>query len=136
MMRSLGARIATVVGTYAAGVGTLWGMMEAATYFTGEALREMLGPLWVLVFYGLPLVPAVAVAIRRTQPALSQAELDAFTAASVDPTPTGPIRRPFDNTGLSDAKLRQTIAQRNREGKPTYLLRMEYGRRLAQRRES
>ncbi len=71
--------------------------------------------------------------LARRPRELSREELDEFTRDAVDPTPLGAIRRPFHNTGLSDHALRQTIIERNRKRKPTYQLRMEYERRLAQR---
>ena len=56
-----------------------------------------------------------------------------FTHASVDPKPLGPVVRIYDNVELTDEELRQRIEERNRQGKPTYLLRLEYERRLRQR---
>jgi hypothetical protein len=64
---------------------------------------------------------------------LSETELAAFTANSVDPSPWGPVRREGMNAHLSDAALRALIVSRNMEGKPTYLLRQEYERRLGER---
>lgn len=64
---------------------------------------------------------------------ISREELDKFTQESVDPNALGPIRRPFDNVELTDDELVARIKERNREGKPTYLLRMEYERRLRHR---
>jgi len=37
------------------------------------------------------------------------------------------------NAHLSDAAIQSLIAARNAEGKPTYLLRQEYERRLSER---
>lgn len=65
---------------------------------------------------------------------LTGQELDLFTKGSVDPDGWGPVRRDGMNRDLSDQDLRSTIAQRNEQGKPTYLLRLEYKRRLEERR--
>lgn len=35
-------------------VGALWGLLEGYTYFKGDALKEFLGPYWLLI-YILPL---------------------------------------------------------------------------------
>jgi hypothetical protein len=69
----------------------------------------------------------------KEEKAISREELDKFTQESVDPNALGPIRRPFDNVELTDDELVTRIKERNREGKPTYLLRMEYERRLRHR---
>lgn len=61
---------------------------------------------------------------------LSQEELDRFTRESVDPQPINLVVRRFDNVGLSDSELRRRILERNQKGKLTYLLRLEYQRRL------
>lgn len=64
---------------------------------------------------------------------LSRKELNEFDLKAVDRENTGEIRRPYDNADLTDSELRRRIIQRNEERKNTYLLRMEYGRRLYQR---
>jgi hypothetical protein len=64
---------------------------------------------------------------------LSRDELRILTEQSVDPTGWGPVTRPFDNAELNDSELRQRIISRNRNEQPTYLLRLEYDRRLRQR---
>lgn len=69
----------------------------------------------------------------KIQELLSRKDLENLTNASVDPTGWGPVRRTNDNEGLSDVELRRKIVDRNLEGKPTYLLRLEYERRLEER---
>gem|GEM_PF-2472298 len=64
---------------------------------------------------------------------LSRNELNCLTANSVDPTGWGPVRSHFENVDLTDEELVQRIKERNRAGKPTYKLRLEYERRLKQR---
>jgi hypothetical protein len=64
---------------------------------------------------------------------LSRDELANFTQRSVDPTPWGRVTRDGMNANLTDSELTSRIQQRNAEGKPTYLLRLEYQRRLGQR---
>jgi hypothetical protein len=64
---------------------------------------------------------------------LSRDELAKLTEGSVDPSPLGRITRPHDNVELTDEELRVKIEDRNAQRKPTYLLRMEYERRLHQR---
>jgi hypothetical protein len=69
---------------------------------------------------------------------LSQEELDRLTRESVDPNSWGidsltPSRSFNENSRLTDAELVETIERRNREGKPTYKLRLEYRRRLMER---
>jgi hypothetical protein len=66
---------------------------------------------------------------------MNQGELDNLTENSVDPQPLGKIRRSVhENSGLTDTELVNTIKTRNEQGKPTYMLRQEYQRRLNQRR--
>lgn len=64
---------------------------------------------------------------------LSKEGLDRLTRKSVDPSPRGTVVRKFHNVDLTDEDLVQRIEKRNKECKPTYLLRMEYQRRLNQR---
>lgn len=64
---------------------------------------------------------------------LSREELDKYTSESVDSRPLGRITRRHDNVDLADDELRQRIKERNEQRKPTFLLRMEYERRLNQR---
>lgn len=64
---------------------------------------------------------------------ISREELEKLTAGSVDPNPLGRIARPYDNVNLTDKELVQKIRERNKDGKPTTLLRFEYERRLMQR---
>ena len=132
-MTSIGRRLLIFGAAYAGSVAALWAFAEAYTYFTGDRLRQTLGGLWIVVFYVVPCLPAALAALRRQKDGLSREELDAFTRDAVDPTPLGPIQRPYHNTGLSDRELRETIRARNAKGEPTYLLRMEYERRLGQR---
>lgn len=54
---------------------------------------------------------------------LSRAELNRFTRESVDPHGFAPPVRIGHNRGLTDRELRRRIIERNRAGKPTYLLR-------------
>lgn len=35
---------------YVAQVGALWGILEAYTYFQGNALEDFLGPYWILIY--------------------------------------------------------------------------------------
>jgi hypothetical protein len=63
---------------------------------------------------------------------LSREELDKFTSASLDPKAGGPVRRPFDNVDLTDEELVSRLKERTGV-KPTFLLRVEYERRLKQR---
>jgi hypothetical protein len=136
-MKSISARITTFLGVYFGLLASLWGMAEIYTYFTGDKLRVTLGSGWILVFYGAPLLPALVATFIRQPKAddlqLSREELERFTRESVDPHSWGNVQRPFDNVGLSDGELRRRIIERNRERKPSYLLRMEYERRLTQR---
>lgn len=64
---------------------------------------------------------------------LSREELNRLNSESVDPKPFGSITRPYDNVDMKDEDLAEKISARNRAGKPTFLLRMEYDRRLRQR---
>jgi hypothetical protein len=118
---------------YLGTVASFWGIAEAYTYFTGDRLKAFLGDWWFVAFYGLPVIVAALVATRRGPMELSQDDLDILTRDAADPIPTGPIQRPFHNVEISDRELRRRIVERNRDHKPTYLLRMEYARRLAQR---
>lgn len=65
---------------------------------------------------------------------LSKKELERLTGESVDPMkPFGHITRSHDNVGLTDDQLCSKIEELNSQRKPTYLLRMEYERRLRRR---
>lgn len=63
---------------------------------------------------------------------LSREDLDIYTSQCVDPTPDE-VCRPAHNVDLTDRELVERINSRNGANKPTYLLRMEYERRLRQR---
>ena len=67
-------------------------------------------------------------------PKLSRSKLANLTTHSVDPEPLGRITRDGMNSNLTDSELAQRIKSRNDLYKPTYLLRLEYNRRLNQRR--
>jgi len=64
---------------------------------------------------------------------LSREELRELTVGSIDPNPTGRVVRRFNDVERTDEDLVAVIKSRNRAKKPTYLLRMEYARRLDQR---
>jgi len=61
---------------------------------------------------------------------LSHEELRRMTRESIDPHSLGRITRPHDNANLSNEELIRRIESRNAQGKPTFLLRTEYERRL------
>ena len=61
---------------------------------------------------------------------LSRIELETLTDASVDPRPFGRITRAGMNSELTNYELVEKIKQRNKQGRPTYLLRQEYETRL------
>ena len=65
--------------------------------------------------------------------ALSRQELNEATGRSVDPNGFGLTRRHGHNRHLSDAEIQRRIADRNRRGQPTHLLRQEYEGRLQDR---
>jgi hypothetical protein len=136
-MKEMPKPIMTFFGAYFGAIISLWGIVQAYTYFTGDELKARLGPYWLLVFYGFPLLVALVTTLvrqlNREAIQLSREELDKFTRESVDPKPLGPVQRSFHNVGLGDGELRRRIIERNRDRKPTYLLRMEYERRLGQR---
>ncbi len=132
-LKQAGRRLVTFGGAYLAAIASLWGIAEAFTYFTGEQLRVLLGGAWAWVFYGAPLGVAVVTALIRRPAGLSETELDRFAAEAVDSSPHAPVRRVYDNVELSDGELRRQIAERNQKRLPTYLLRLEYRRRLRQR---
>lgn len=64
---------------------------------------------------------------------LSWEELMELTADSVDPRPFNEVVRKYNDTWRTDEDLVVTIKTRNGRRLPTYLLRMEYKRRLEQR---
>ncbi len=68
-----------------------------------------------------------------THEELSWKELYDLTQNSVDPKPFNTVRRSFDNANLSDSELVSRIQERNSQNKSTYLLRLEYERRLGNR---
>ena len=35
---------------YIVQVGTLWGLLEGYTYFMGDALKNLLGSFWILIY--------------------------------------------------------------------------------------
>ena len=49
-----------LVFTVAASIGGLWGVTEVSTYFTGNLLKNAIGPYWALVFIVLPVVGRAA----------------------------------------------------------------------------
>jgi hypothetical protein len=55
MYRSIKCFVLTLLSV----AGMIWGATEAYTYFTDEALKELLGSYWWLVYYGLPLICGV-----------------------------------------------------------------------------
>jgi len=61
---------------------------------------------------------------------LSRNELDRFDNESVDPHGWGPVCRGDMNRELSDYEICRRIEERTEAGRPTYLLRLEYDRRL------
>ncbi len=66
---------------------------------------------------------------------MDQNKLDNLSTNSVDPKPLGQIiRSVHENSDLTDTELVKRIEKRNKQGKPTYMLRQEYQRRLNQRR--
>lgn len=64
---------------------------------------------------------------------LSRQEFLELTRNSADPQPRGRVTRDGMNRDLTDRELSSRIRHRNSEGKDTYLLRLEYNRRLRQR---
>lgn len=64
---------------------------------------------------------------------LSWDELKELTDNSVDPLPFNKVVRKYNDTWRTDEDLVATIKTRNERRLPTYLLRMEYKRRLEQR---
>ena len=66
---------------------------------------------------------------------LSYDELLDLTENCVDPHPVNAVVRGDMNAGLTDEELVEKIISRNNSGKPTYLLRLEYRKRLEQRQK-
>ena len=108
-----------------------WG--DGLSVLHGEHRGVVVGGAWAWVFCGGPLGEAVVAALIRRPGGLSETELDRFAAEAVDSSPHAPVRRVYDNVELSDGELRRQIAERNQKRLPTYLLRLEYRRRLRQR---
>lgn len=69
----------------------------------------------------------------KTSQRISRDGLSNLTQNSVDPKPFGRVTRDGMNMDLTDVELVGTIEERNSLNKPTYLLRLEYERRLRQR---
>lgn len=65
MGRNINKVIKSIV-IYIAQVGALWGFLEGYTYFKGSALKEFLGPYWLLI-YILPLLTTAYVIYRGSQ---------------------------------------------------------------------
>lgn len=55
----------TFITTYIALVGGIWGFMEAYTYFRGDALKQLLGSSWWLLYYVIPALIAFSSATLR-----------------------------------------------------------------------
>ena len=51
------------ITVYAVQAGTIWGLLEAYTYFKGDALRDYLGQFWILI-YIIPLLTTIFLAAR------------------------------------------------------------------------
>jgi len=63
ILKKFGSRLKVFVIAYAGSIAALWGITEAFTYFTGDELRVFVGSYWWLVFYGMPLIGALLVAV-------------------------------------------------------------------------
>ncbi len=48
------------LGLYIVQAGTLWGLLDGYTYFKGDALKDFLGPYWILI-YVIPLFSTVLI---------------------------------------------------------------------------
>ena len=53
-MKKLGFNIKLFLGVYFSLVASIWGIAEAYTYFTDDALRMLLGSYWWTILYGVP----------------------------------------------------------------------------------
>ena len=55
----------TFITAYISLVGGIWGFVEAYTYFRGDALRQLLGSSWWLLYYVIPALIAFSSATLR-----------------------------------------------------------------------
>jgi hypothetical protein len=51
------------IAIYAAQVGAIWGLLEAYSYFKGDALKDFLGQFWILI-YIIPLLTTAFLVAR------------------------------------------------------------------------
>jgi len=55
----------TLVSTYIVVITAEWSLVQAYTYFQGDSLKTIIGNYWIALFYTLPLIIALCVAIIR-----------------------------------------------------------------------
>ena len=55
----------TLVSTYIVVITAEWSLVQAYTYFQGDSLKTIVGNYWITLFYTLPLIIALCVAIIR-----------------------------------------------------------------------
>lgn len=51
---------------YIVQVGSLWGLLEGYTYFKDDALKEFIGPYWILI-YILPFISTAFIILRESR---------------------------------------------------------------------
>lgn len=67
-IKRLGFNIKLFLAVYFSLVASIWGVAEAYTYFTDDALRIVLGSYWWTILYGLPLIIALLISISNPSP--------------------------------------------------------------------
>jgi len=80
------------VAAYVTAAGAIWGLFEAYTYFEGDRLRSQIGAYWPLLFWVVPIVPAlVAVSkVGRDKSGRSEHRLGPDPVAADRQLPGGP----------------------------------------------
>ncbi len=68
--------ILVFVITFLATAGALWGAIDGITYFTGEKVKQLLGPYWSLVILLIPLLIALLAVLRTRRKEISLACFD------------------------------------------------------------
>jgi hypothetical protein len=91
------------LGLYIVQAGTLWGLLDGYTYFKGDALKNFLGPYWILI-YIIPLFTTVL--ITREAKDVGNVQESITTQGDFSPGKVGgnySVRTQLDNPAQSES---------------------------------
>ena len=90
-------------GLYIIQAGTLWGLLDGYTYFKGDALKNFLGPYWLLI-YIIPLFTTIL--ITRETKGEGNAQENITTQGDFSPGKVGgnySVRTQLDNPAQTES---------------------------------